>query len=309
MILLKEVGFNYPEKESIIDGINLSVKKGEIFGLVGASGGGKSTLLKLIAGFLNATKGEISWKGKRIVGPAYKLVPGNEHVELVNQDYKLDIYHTVRENLLVQMYHLDDEDRGPFADELLELMELTHRSNIQALSISGGEQQRLAIARALAKESDVLLLDEPFAHLDAHLRQKIGQYIKTLIKVRKTTCIFVSHDGSEVMQWCERIGFLNNGKLERIAAPNAFYYKPSSFFESRFFGEINRIKIQGKEVLFRPDEYKISKDSSLELTGIEAVFAGGFWKTYFKTNKKETIVLYGLKPLMNVRQIAIKRKK
>lgn len=307
MLEAKGISFSYQDKLVLSD-ISFQLKKGEVFGLVGESGGGKTTLLKIVSGLLDPTNGLVSWNKQKIPGPSVKLVPGHDEIQLVNQDFNLDLFHTVRENILVQIQHLPEKERIDFAEELLELVELETCKNQQARHISGGEQQRLSIARALAKESSVLLLDEPFAHLDAHLRLKIGSYIKALVKIRKTTCILVSHDGSEMLQWCSRIGFLNNGVLERIATPTEFYFQPSSYFEGKFFGELNAIK-QGKElVLFRPNAFKIVKTNGIELTYRESLFSGHFWKSHFVTNRKESVILYANKPLTNVKQIELKKK-
>lgn len=307
MLEANQISFSYAD-EPVLDQINLKLEKGEVFGLVGASGGGKTTLLKILAGLIKPTTGKVLLNKKAIKDPTTQLIPGNEEIQLVNQDFELDLFHTVHENILVQLQSLPQQERIDFAEELLDLVELQTCRNQQARHISGGELQRLCIARALAKESKVLLLDEPFAHLDAHLRLKVGNYIKALVRIRKTTCILVSHDGSEIMQWCKRIGFLNQGKLERIDTPQHYYFQPNSIFEAKFFGEINAIRIDRKLVLFRPIEYKTCKESGVELHFKESVFSGYIWKSYFVTSKKESVILYASKPLSNVKYIEVKKK-
>lgn len=307
MLEAKNISFIQNERQ-ILNEINLKIQKGEVFGLVGESGGGKTTLLKVLSGLLEPTFGEVFLNREKLKGPSSKLIPGHEEIQLVNQDFDLDLFHTVHENILVQIQHLPINERLAFSEELLDLVELQTCKNQQARHISGGEQQRLCIARALAKESKILLLDEPFAHLDAHLRLKIGNYIKALVKVRKTACILVSHDGSEIMQWCQQIGFLNNGVLQRIDSAQNFYFKPESYYEGKFFGELNAVKMHTKNILFRPYEYKAVKENGLELLFKEAVFSGAIWKSYFVTNRKETVILYGAKPLSKLKRIEIKKK-
>lgn len=308
MLVLDQLHFSYNDRQHVLDHISLELKPGEIFGIVGASGGGKSTLLKIIAGLIDPLDGTVSWNGERIKGPSEKLIPGHDEIQLVNQDFGLDLFHTVKENVLIRMLHLPERARLRFGKELLELVELTHLSDKQARYLSGGEQQRLSIARALAMESEVLLLDEPFSHLDAHLRLKIGSYIKQLIEIRNTLCILVSHEGAEVMQWCAKIGFLDEGKLKRIDTPEAFYFHPSDLNEGAYFGELNELKAGKTTHLFRPGEYEIAETGSVEITFTDAVFFGAYWKSFFQTKKGETIVLYADQPLKNVKRIELKNK-
>lgn len=308
MLSIRQIHFSYNEQKNVLRGVSIDLKPGEVFGIVGASGGGKSTLLKIIAGLLDPSKGSIYWNDERVLGPSERLIPGHPEIQLVNQDFNLDLFHTVRENIRVKILHLHEKDRERFCDELLDLVELNEVAAQQARYLSGGEQQRLSIARALALESEVLLMDEPFSHLDAHLRMKIGAYIKQLVEVRNTLCILVSHEGDEVMQWCRKITFLNNGKFSRIDTPEAFYFNPSNFDEGAYFGELNELKEGRNKILFRPCEYKVVKKDGLEVQFTDAVFFGAYWKSFFKTANKQTIVLYANKPLKKIKRIELKSK-
>ncbi|AEA45553.1 ABC transporter ATP-binding protein [Fluviicola taffensis] len=308
MLSLDTLYFSYSKEHQVLKGISLELKPGEVFGIVGSSGGGKSTFLKIVAGLLDATKGSVSWNGTQVKGPSQKLVPGHEEIQLVNQNFSLDLFHTVKENVLLKILHLPEKARLQFCYELLDLVELTHIEDQQARFISGGEQQRLAIARALAMESEVLLLDEPFSHLDAHLRLKIGAYIKQLIEIRNTLCILVSHEGAEVMQWCSKIGFLDKGKLTRVDSPHEFYFNPTSFNEGAYFGELNEVKEGKTKILFRPCEYKAVEKGGIEVEFMDAVFFGAYWKSFFRTNNGETLVLYANKSLKKIKRIGLKKK-
>lgn len=308
MLSIGQIHFSYNDQKNVLQGVSIDLKPGEIFGIVGASGGGKSTLLKIIAGLLDPSKGTVHWNDERVLGPSERLIPGHPEIQLVNQDFNLDLFHTVKENILVKMLHLTEKAKLHFCEELLDLVELTDVENQQARYLSGGEQQRLSIARALALESEVLLLDEPFSHLDAHLRLKIGAYIKQLIEIRNVLCVLVSHEGDEVMQWCRKIGFLHKGKLSRVDTPEAFYFKPSNFNEGAYFGELNEIKEGKTKILFRPCEYKVVQKGGLEVEFTDAVFFGAYWKSFFKTKHRKPIVLYADKPLKKVKYIEFKSK-
>jgi iron(III) transport system ATP-binding protein len=307
MLVINDIQLRFDRE--ILSKISLSIKAGEIVGIVGASGGGKSSLLKIIAGLLDPSSGEVLLNGKIVKGPSQKLVPGHEAIQLVNQDFGLDIYHTVLENVQQKILYLPTDVRNVFSDELLDLVELTHLKSQKAISLSGGEQQRLAIARALAVEPDVLLLDEPFAHLDAHLKQKIGNYIQSLSKIRKMTCILVSHEGQDVLEWSKKIYFIEKGEVKRVDTPYNFYNFPSSLYEARFFGQINELKILGVSVLFRPHQFIKKTKDGIEVIVISCRFAGIYWIHEAVTSKKEKIVLYAPKQLPQKLMIDVKKQR
>lgn len=305
MLALQQLHLTYGHP--VLTNVSTTIQQGEVVGIVGASGGGKSSLLKIIAGLLDPDSGEVVWNGQKVKGPSERLIPGHEEIQLVNQDFGLDIYHTVRENIIQKMLYLPNETRAAFCDELLELIELKSHENRQAITLSGGEQQRLAIARALAVEPEVLLLDEPFAHLDAHLKHRIGEYILQLAKERNLTCILVSHEGQDVLEWCDRIYFMNNGQFEREDTPEAYYFEPRTAYEARFFGEINALKIAGEEVLFRPEAFELSENGELALEVISNLFAGAHYRVNTCTSTGENVVLYHSSRLANTIRIAIRK--
>lgn len=294
---------------NVLDGLSLEVPKGQIAGIVGPSGGGKSSLLKIIAGLLEPASGTVNWDGKRVKGPSEVLVPGHPDIQLVNQDFGLDNYHTVEQNIVQKMLYLPNDVRERFCDELLDLVELKDLRSQQAILLSGGEQQRLSIARALAAEPELLLLDEPFAHLDVHLKERIGRYLKQLSERRGTTCILVSHEGQDMLQWCSEIHFMRNGRIERSGSPQAFYFQPESAYEALFFGEINAIELDKKQLLFRPTEYEIAEaGEGIAVTFEAAAFAGAYWRNFVCTNQGEELVLFAPQSLEHVRAIRIRKQ-
>jgi ABC-type sulfate/molybdate transport systems ATPase subunit len=309
MIQVKDVSF--ARENPILEQINLELKAGQILGLVGPSGAGKSTLLKIIAGLLDADSGTVLLKKKPVVGPSKRLVPGHPEIQLVNQDFALDIYHTVAENLRVKANYLPNSACEELVAELLELLDLTNLQHQQAISLSGGEQQRLALGRALAMEPAVILLDEPFAHLDVHLKDRIATYLLALKKVRKTAFILVSHDGQEVLSLADQIAFFYAGKIQRIDTPENFYYQPNSIFEGSFFGTLNVCKLDKKTIFFRPNEYRIASTDESDALAVrfqKSRFSGPYYQNYFRVGKSQTIVLFHSESLNHVEKIAIVRK-
>jgi len=307
MLKVENLSISY-EREILTD-INFSLDRGNIIGIVGANGEGKSSLLRVLSGFQDANSGDAFWNEKRIQGPSYRLVPGHDDIQLVNQDFHLDLFHSVEENVRNAMLYLSKDLQETFSAELLDLVNLTDLSKQQARYLSGGEKQRLAIARALASEPDVILLDEPFSHLDAHLKLKLGVYLQELAKVRKLLVILVSHDGTDIMEWCQKVIFIANKGIARIAAPKEFYFEPTDEYEALFFGEVNKMKVDGKEVLFRPTEYRKNKTLGTKVQLVSTQFCGFYYRNIVRVNNKLMWRLYSSKPFNEISYIQISTKK
>tara|TARA_B110000902_G_scaffold210679_1_gene240979 strand:+ start:19521 stop:20438 length:918 start_codon:yes stop_codon:yes gene_type:complete len=305
MIELHNIGVK--REDWVLRNVNLSIAQGELIGIIGQSGIGKTTLLKLISGLVDVSEGEVRFQGVKLIGPAEKLIPGYEEIQLVNQDFGLEPYHTVWQNVKEKVLNLNQEDQDLVVTEFLELVELKHLKNRKAIVLSGGEQQRLAIARALACEPKVLLLDEPFVHIDQRLRLKIVNYLLTLNKVRNTTIVLVSHDGAEVMGFVKKVVHIAAEGIERIDSIKNMFYHPATFEQGQLMGWINQIELEGEKVLFRPNEYAIV-ESGIELSFTNFLDTGISVFNYFKTAKGEDIVLISMAPLNQVKSINIKRK-
>lgn len=309
MLSVKNICLFY--NQPVLNGISFSVAENEIIGIAGTSGAGKTSLLKIIAGLADATEGTVHLDNKRVVGPSMKLIPGHPDIQLVNQDFDLDIYQTTEENIKGKILHLPKHVQEQFTEELLDLMELTHGKSRLAHTLSGGEQQRLAIARALALEPTILLLDEPFVHLDSQLRYRLISYLTELKKVRNMSIIIVSHNSEELLSLSDRIIYLKDGAIKRMATPVEFYYHYKTISEARMFGLINQLTIYGKSVHFRPDEYEIdhSETPEIPLHYSHSIFMGSYFLNEFNVDKKKKIVLLHKAQLNNVRGITINKKK
>ena len=306
MLAVSAISLAY-EKPVLCD-VSLSLVGSEIIGLVGKSGAGKSSLLKIMAGLIDQDNGDVLLDGKLQPKSSLRLIPGTKGIELVNQDFKLDVYHTVAENIRESILYLPNAERERRVEQMLSLFELKPLRHQKAHLLSGGEQQRLAIARAVAKKPMVLLLDEPFAHLDARLRLKLTNFLLKLKEKEGVAMVIVSHDGQEILGVSDSICILKNGRLSRKKNRIEAYYNPSSKIDALFFGPINSIVLNGKRVLFRPDEYKQNSSGEISLSFARAVFLGSIYYNYFYTLAKEELVLISINPLNNTTAIDIDKK-
>jgi ABC-type sulfate/molybdate transport systems ATPase subunit len=251
-------------------------------------------LLKILAGLSDADDGTVFFKGKQVVGPSQRLLAGHPEIKLVNQDFALDLYHTVAENIRIKILHHTQQVINEITDELLEVLGLKSLQDQKAHLLSGGEQQRLALARTLATEPDVILLDEPFVHLDPPTRRRVESYLHAMKQRWQASIILVTHDGNEAMAWGDRIVYMEHGAIQRIDKPEAFFNSPRNVTEAAFFGDINAVNHEGKEVLFRPNQYSIAEHESegLAITVTKSIFQGIHFVNFAKTKSGELIVIY-----------------
>ncbi len=294
MLSVKNIKVSFSSK-TVLKGITFNVARGERLVIVGESGCGKTTLLKTISGLIQASEGSIWFNNEKVKGPDEQLVPGHPKIKLVNQDFGLDNFHSVEENIRLRLLQYNKEYIIFRIEELLKVTGLYKYKNQLAHQLSGGQKQRLAIARALADEPDLLLLDEPFNQLDYFLRQKIENYIDEYISRHQITLIMVSHNGEETMRWGEKVLFLNNGKKMRIDTPVSFYNYPQNKKEAGFFGVINTVLFKGKYISFRPHNFSLVPDESfpikLNITLEKVVNKGWYFDHLIKYGKK-TIHIY-----------------
>lgn len=221
----------------VLNGIDLEVKQGELLTLLGPSGCGKSTTLNLIAGFLDADRGEVHIKGNNVT----KVPPYKRDLGMVFQTYSLFPHMTVYENLSfgLKLRKVGKSEQEKKISQALELVKMSGLENRYPRELSGGQRQRVAISRALVVEPELLLLDEPLSNLDAKLRHELRAEIKRLQKEIGVTTIFVTHDQEEALSMSDRVVVMNAGKIEQISTPTDIYNHPKTEFVFQFIGKSN----------------------------------------------------------------------
>ena len=224
----------------ILKQISIEFAKQEIHVIMGRSGAGKSTLLKLLAGLIKTDKGSVSFEGRRLPNPEEVLVPGHEELAYVAQDFQLLKNRTVSENLKDALIAFKNEYAAEQINYLLNLMQLSSLSEKRIEKLSGGEKQRLAIARALATHPTVLLLDEPFTQLDFPTRQILLDSIKMIKSELQTAIILVSHNLYEGFYLADQVHILSDGQLIRSDSPTNIYHQPIYDRVAEIFGLVNR---------------------------------------------------------------------
>jgi sulfate transport system ATP-binding protein len=231
-----------------LDDVSVSIPTGQLTALLGPSGGGKSTLLRIIAGLERADSGRVEIEGV----DATNLPPQRRNVGFVFQHYAAFKHMTVRDNVAfaLTIRKRPKQEIRERVDELLELVQLSGFADRYPSKLSGGQRQRMALARALAAKPRVLLLDEPFGALDARVRAELRDWLRRLHEEVHVTTVFVTHDQEEAMEVADRVAVLDHGRLEQVGAPAELYDAPASEFVLRFVGDAVRLG----ERLVRPHE-------------------------------------------------------
>lgn len=299
MLGLHTISVKYGKVQAV-DELSLSLQKGQIGCLLGPSGCGKTTVLRAIAGFEPISSGELKVRGKAVSSKRHTIAPEKRKIAVVFQDFALFPHLTVSQNIAFGLHELEKNDIKHRVAEMLSLVELEGSDDKFPHQLSGGQQQRVALARAMAPKPELILMDEPFANLDAELREDLAKHIRQIIKHEGITALMVTHDQHEAFAISDVIGVMQSGKLHQWGTAYDLYHRPLTRFVADFVGngvfvsgtveenrmvntELGRFILherypyepgQTVEVLVRPDDILHDDDSALKAEVIARTFKG-----------------------------------
>ena len=223
-VKINNLKFRYKNsKEDTINNFNIEINSGEIVSILGQSGSGKSTVLRLVSGLEEPSHGEIIIDSKVMVSDKEFVFPEKRGIGMVFQDYALFPHMTVAKNIEFGLKKMNKNEKNKRSKEVLELVNLSEFKERYPYELSGGQQQRVALARALAPKPSLLLLDEPFSNLDADLQSKIRNELKAILKKANTTSIFVTHDKEDSMAIADKVIILEKGKVISVGTPDEVF--------------------------------------------------------------------------------------
>ena len=259
----------------VLNGIDLSVKPGEFITLLGSSGCGKTTTLRIISGLETPDSGTVLLEGVDVTGTE----PDKRGVHTVFQNYALFPHMTVEANIgySLKIRGVKKPEIKSRVREMLELVQLEGFGGRMPGELSGGQRQRVAIARSVIDSPKVLLLDEPLGALDLQLRRMMQTELKRLQKKLGITFIYITHDQEEALNMSDRIAVMRNGLFEQLGTPNEIYDRPKTAYVARFVGSANILTLGGKCLAVRSEALELNRGESGRLTGVirEKTFSGG----------------------------------
>lgn len=276
LLQLENISFAYDKnKKNILSDFNLCVEKGEFISLLGSSGCGKTTILRLISGFLNPKSGKIFIDGQLQNG----VLPNKRKVGIVFQDYALFPHLTVEQNLYYGLKLKKDsrkqkEQNLELALETARILGIDNLLDRLPAELSGGQQQRVALGRSLVLKPELLLMDEPLSSLDANLRIRVREELKEIQQQLKITTVYVTHDQEEALYLSDRIAVMNEGRIIQYDTPQKIYFEPESRFVAEYTGRANFLKLDGKTMLVRPEWISIDPAGDLLAEVVGSQFLG-----------------------------------
>jgi ABC-type Fe3+/spermidine/putrescine transport system ATPase subunit len=284
MLVVKNISFTYIENP-VIENISFEITKGQNVAVIGESGCGKSTLLKLLYGLYNLDNGEIFYDENPILGPKFNLIPGEDYIKYLAQDFDLMPYITVEENVGKFLSNIYKEEKKARVHELLAMVEMTEFANVKAKYLSGGQQQRVALARVLALEPEILLLDEPFSQIDSFRKNSLRRNLFNYFKKKQITCIIATHDSTEALSFSDETIVLQNGKLIAKGNSRQLYDNPPNYYVASLFGEVNELKQshftdiedEDETLLLYPHQLKVVEEGKMKAIVKQCYFKGSHY--------------------------------
>ncbi len=253
---ISNVSFSYKKGAKAINNFNLEVRKGSFTTLLGESGCGKTTILKLISGFLQPDVGLIEIDGVN----QNRIEPDKRKIAFVFQNYALFPHLTVKNNILYGVKNKKNENNYKIFEDTVKSLNLDNLLTRYPHELSGGQQQRVALARSLVLNPKILLMDEPLSSLDTKLREKVRDELKEIQQKLKITTIYVTHDREEALSLSDNIAVIHEGKILQEGSPKELYFSPTNLYTADFIGHANFLKNNENTFLVRPQWFALSED-------------------------------------------------
>ena len=288
--------------------INFTQKKMEKIALIGESGSGKSTLLKTIAGLIQPKSGTILFEGEKVMGPDWQLVAGQKGIAYLSQHFELRNNYRMEELLMYANEVKQDE-----ATELYKICRIDHLMQRNSYELSGGEKQRIALARLLVSKPQLLILDEPFSNLDLIHRNILKNVVHDVCEKYEISCIITSHEPADVLPWADKIFVVQQGKILQEGSPLEIYKNPVNEYAAALLGSYNMLDdtifSQGKIV--RPEDIFISDDLTQPFTAVVSAsnFMGSYYEIEVKINSQSLKIKTSNNTLQKGSKIGIHFKK
>lgn len=285
MLEIKDISFTYID-EPVIENVSFTIAKGQNTAIIGESGCGKSTLLKLIYGLYNLDSGAITYNENPILGPKYNLVPGEDYIKYLAQDFDLMPYITVEENVGKFLSNMYPEEKKARVQELLDMVEMTAFAKVKAKFLSGGQQQRVALARVLALEPEIILLDEPFSQIDSFRKNSLRRNLFRYLKDKGVTCIIATHDSTDALSFSDETIVIQNGKVVAKGNSKSLYENPANKYIASLFGEVNELKLsqlipleddEDASLLLYPHQLKVVDNALMKAVVKQCYFKGSHY--------------------------------
>jgi ABC-type Fe3+/spermidine/putrescine transport system ATPase subunit len=235
----------------------------------------------LIYGLYDLDSGTINYDGNPILGPKYNLIPGEDYIKYLAQDFDLMPYITVEENVGKFLSNIYRDKKKARVQELLEMVEMTDYAKVKAKYLSGGQQQRVALARVLALEPQILLLDEPFSQIDSFRKNALRRNVFQYLKEKKITCIIATHDSTDALSFSDETIVMQYGKIIAKDAPQNLYHHPKNRYVASLFGEVNEIELDGKTHLVYPHQLQFDPNGTLKGKVQQSYFRGSHYLIAF----------------------------
>jgi ABC-type sugar transport system ATPase subunit len=263
-------------EEEVLKGVSFTQQAFQKVAIVGESGSGKSTLLKIIGGLTQSDGGEVRFEDVRVKGPLERLLPGQPGIAYLSQHYELRNHYRMEE-ILAYANTLADED----AERLYAICRISHLMKRKNDQLSGGEKQRVALARLLTTAPRLLILDEPYSNLDPILKNTLKSVIREICDDLNITCLLVSHDPLDTLSWADEVIVMKDGHIVQKGSPQTVYHQPASEYVAALFGSYNLISsakaadfsqvsglsINGKNMFIRPERFRVVEQGQHALAG------------------------------------------